>query len=64
MPCRNDIESKSPIGPPRSGTALQRSATLPANPKFAKGRVPFRVRSPSTDQVIARFLNGLSGRIN
>lgn len=48
---RNDIESKSPIGPPRSGTALQRSATLPANPKFAKSRVPFRVRSPSTDQV-------------
>lgn len=49
-PPRNDIESKSPprIGPPR--TALQRSATLPANPKLAK-RVPFRVRSPSTDQV-------------
>lgn len=52
MLCRNDIESKSPIGPPRSGTALQRSATLPANPKLAKSRVPFRVRSPSTDQVI------------
>ncbi|CRK99849.1 CLUMA_CG013152, isoform A [Clunio marinus] len=46
----NDIESKSPIGPPRSGTTLQRSATLPANPKIAKSRVPFRVRSPSTDQ--------------
>lgn len=49
---RNDIESKSPIvgGPPR-GTALQRSATLPANPKLAKRPVPWRVRSPSTDQV-------------
>lgn len=52
---RNDIESKSPIGPPRSGTTLQRSATLPANPKLAKSRVPFRVRSPSTDQVRRPF---------
>lgn len=48
---RNDIESKSPIvGPPR-GSTLQRSATLPANPKLAKRPVPWRVRSPSTDQV-------------
>ena len=46
---RNDIESKKPPGPP---SGLQRSATLPANPKnlAAKNRVSFRVRSPSTDQ--------------
>lgn len=48
---RNDIESKSPLVPPRGGSTLQRSATLPANPKIAKRTVPFRVRSPSTDQV-------------
>lgn len=51
---RNDLEqglAKPAQSGLRLGNALQRSATLPANPKkLTKPRVTFRVRSPSTDQ--------------
>ncbi|XP_037035357.1 tau-tubulin kinase homolog Asator isoform X3 [Bradysia coprophila] len=43
-------DRKASSGGPRK-SALQRSATLPANPKNnPRNRVTFRVRSPSTDQ--------------
>lgn len=51
FPYRDEVDDrKASSGGPRK-SALQRSATLPANPKNSpRNRVTFRVRSPSTDQ--------------
>lgn len=48
---RDEVDERKASSGGLRKSALQRSATLPANPKNSpRNRVTFRVRSPSTDQ--------------